>query len=87
MPQEAGEIDDYREVASGSPGLKDSLSKWASSQPAGDKIKDYPVPGRGARVKDEKYKKDKCLGDANVNKIIKYPKTDPMARDDKKIKI
>ena len=38
MRQEENEINNYRAAASRSPGIKDSLRKWASSQPAGNKI-------------------------------------------------
>ena len=86
VPQKADKINNYREVASGSPGLKDPLSKWACSQPAGDKINNYPVPGRGARVENTKDKKDKGFGDENVNKINKYPKSGQVAKDNKNIK-
>ena len=57
MPQEAGRVNDYRTVASGSPGLKDALR--ASSQPAGDKINDDPIPAPKVRVGNEKTNKIK----------------------------
>ena len=85
VPQEADEIDDYRAVAPGSPGLKHPLSKWASSQPAGDKINNYSVCGPKPRVENKNDKINKAIGDETVNKINKYPKSGLLARVNKTI--
>ncbi len=45
---EGNKMNNYRAAASRSPGLKDSLRKWVSSQPAGNKINDYRVRGPNA---------------------------------------
>ena len=52
-------MNNYRAAASRSPGLKDSLRKWASSQPAGNKINNYRVSRPKAPAKIRKIKKIK----------------------------
>ena len=41
MPQAGDKINNYSATASGPPGMKESLGKWACSQPEGNKINNY----------------------------------------------
>ena len=59
MWQEENEISNYRAAASRSPGLNDSLRKWASSQPAGNEMNDYRVSRPKAPAENEANKGNK----------------------------